>query len=120
MQARIRNGNRSPQAGTLFLHDGDLRFEDAAPGASRTLRRLGELALVVGKAAGAALRRLDDHGVPGDASRSDHVLEVRFDLVTLQTELTGDARDRPRAGDQDIDQLPSKCHSSYWGARLQP
>ena len=99
----------------LTFENGNLCFEDAAAAADRTLRRLGQFSLVEGKPAGAALRRLNDHAVPGGADRADQMLEIRLDLAALQSKLTRDARNGPRGGGKHIDQLAAKCHSSLCG-----
>src|SRR3954469_21932392 len=96
MQARIRTAPLSLSNGTsrrwLIFENRNLGFEDAAAATGRTLRRLRKFSLVERKAAGAALRRLNDHAVPGGADRSDQVLEIRLDLAALQSKLTRDAR----------------------------
>src|SRR3954470_9431055 len=108
---------RSGSGRSLAFENGNLCFEDAAAAAGRTLRRLGQFSLVEGKPAGAALRRLNDHAVPGGADRADHMLEIRLDLAARQSKLTRDARNRARGVGQHIDQLAAKCHSSLCGSR---
>ena len=64
--------------------DGDLRLEDPRFTARRTLPRFAQSPLVEDKAAGPATRGDDDNAMPGGARRSDHVLEILFEITARE------------------------------------
>lgn len=110
LRVSLRRRPRLPRPAIKTRLDADLRLEDSAVAAGRTLPRPGELVFVEDKTARPASRRDDNDAVTGGAGGADHVAQRVLDVRARQPDLAGEARHGSRFARQHVHQVFPKRH----------